>query len=565
MENGQPLVQDSTMDGMVSRFREARESLLLLVTDKGIAADGPTNLDKAKGPWQDLLGHEGEDVNYNDRLYHEFLQTQFGSDPPLNPNPPLFFSEPNPNTSISNENISTPSTMSPLSDEFDAGEEEKSLKSDLFRVHMKKVELDDGIIKIMCNYCPKTYKTVKSFGYNTYWKHVIRHHLSELVKASNQAQISRHLSKWNIRKRREMCANLQPKKQALTKASNINSPNSWKVVNNLEKKFNEAMELEERYWSQRAKVEWLRNGDQNTDNTIVGFECLHRLKHQKGKLGSMAIKLDMSKAYDRVEWKFLEGIMRRMGFSNRWINLILNCITTISYTIQINGNLHGNIKPSRGLRQGDPLLPLPLLDLCGRAFYFNSESSRVRYSYWIQGRDILKEGMQRRVGNGKSIRIYTDKWLPRPSKFMSVSQPNLGSDETVDKLISPLGRWNSELIKNNFLPDDAKCILQIPIGSGNQSDTLLWHYESNGKFSFRSGYWVGRGLISKPGASCPSAVIYWWKNFWKLNISSEIKIFLWRAVHNWIPTNFNIAKRGVKFYGLCYAFQSGMETTLQAL
>ncbi|KAK2660918.1 hypothetical protein Ddye_007451 [Dipteronia dyeriana] len=99
--------------------------------------------------------------------------------------------------------------------------------------------------------------------------------------------------------------------------------------------------------------------------------------------------------------------------------------------------------------------------------------------------------MRWRVGNGKSIRIYTDKWLPRPSKFMIVSQPNLGSDETVDKLLSPSGGWNSELIKNNFLPDDAKCILQIPIGSGNQSDTLLWHYESNGKFSVRSGYWSG--------------------------------------------------------------------------
>ncbi|KAK2652533.1 hypothetical protein Ddye_012389 [Dipteronia dyeriana] len=81
--------------------------------------------------------------------------------------------------------------MPPPSDEFDADEEEKPLKSDLFRVHMKKFELDDGTIKIMCNYCPKTYKAVKSFGYGTYWNHVKRNHPSELVKASNQGQISR--------------------------------------------------------------------------------------------------------------------------------------------------------------------------------------------------------------------------------------------------------------------------------------------------------------------------------------------------------------------------------------
>ncbi|KAK2646283.1 hypothetical protein Ddye_021478 [Dipteronia dyeriana] len=114
----------------------------------------------------------------------------------LNPIPLLiliplpFVAEPNLNIPISNENISTPSTMPPPSDEFDADEEEKPLKSDFFRVHMKKIELDDGTIKIMCNYCPKTYKAVKSFGYGTYWNHVKRNHPSELVKASNQGQIS---------------------------------------------------------------------------------------------------------------------------------------------------------------------------------------------------------------------------------------------------------------------------------------------------------------------------------------------------------------------------------------
>ncbi|KAK2646223.1 hypothetical protein Ddye_021418 [Dipteronia dyeriana] len=118
----------------------------------GGEGSGPTNLDRGKGPLQNLLEHEGEDVNYNDRLYHEFLQN----------------------------------------------EEEKPLKSDLFRVHMKKIELDGGTIKIMCNYCPKTYKAVKSFGYGTYWNHVKRNHPSELVKASNQWQISRYEQEYPI-------------------------------------------------------------------------------------------------------------------------------------------------------------------------------------------------------------------------------------------------------------------------------------------------------------------------------------------------------------------------------
>ncbi|KAK3229565.1 hypothetical protein Dsin_001446 [Dipteronia sinensis] len=150
------------------------------------------NLDRGKGPLQDLLEHEGDDVNYNDRIYHEFLQREFGSDLSPNSNPPLIISEPNLNTPTSNENISTPSTMPPSSDDFYAGEEEKPLKSDLFKTHMKKTELDDGTIKIKCNYCPKTYKTSKNFGYGTYWAHIRKNHPSEMVKASNQAQISRY-------------------------------------------------------------------------------------------------------------------------------------------------------------------------------------------------------------------------------------------------------------------------------------------------------------------------------------------------------------------------------------
>ena len=55
------------------------------------------------------------------------------------------------------------------------------------------------------------------------------------------------------------------------------------------------------------------------DNILVAFESLHHMKNKKtGKCGSMAMKLDMSKAYDRVEWEFLMKIMERMGFHSRW-------------------------------------------------------------------------------------------------------------------------------------------------------------------------------------------------------------------------------------------------------
>jgi hypothetical protein len=122
-----------------------------------------------------------------------------------------------------------------------------------------------------------------------------------------------------------------------------------------------------------------------TDNVLVAYECVHSIKNKRvGSTETCAVKLDMHKAYDRVEWIFLENMIRKLGFCERWIMLMMACVRSVRYQVRFNSDETDMFVPTRGLRQGDPLSPYLFL-LCAEGL-----SSLLMYEEEVGSIDGLR-------------------------------------------------------------------------------------------------------------------------------------------------------------------------------
>lgn len=120
-------------------------------------------------------------------------------------------------------------------------------------------------------------------------------------------------------------------------------------------------------------------------------EIAHIFNKASKKNKSIALKIDLSKAFDSLEWSSIRETLEWFNFPTKFISLIMSCITSASISVLWNGQITDSFLPSRGIRQGDPLSPY-IFVLC-----------LERLSHMIEGKVASKLWKPLRISKDVSI------------------------------------------------------------------------------------------------------------------------------------------------------------------
>uniref|UniRef100_A0A2N9EDK8 Reverse transcriptase zinc-binding domain-containing protein n=1 Tax=Fagus sylvatica TaxID=28930 RepID=A0A2N9EDK8_FAGSY len=185
-------------------------------------------------------------------------------------------------------------------------------------------------------------------------------------------------------------------------------------------------------------------------------------------------------------------------------------------------------------------------------------------------RSVLSLGMRWHIGNGNSVRITEDKWLPFSLAKTPFSVCHiLDKKERVSMLIKEdSNTWDVDRVGALFSPWEAKVICNIPLPPSRKGDRLFWNESNSGLFTVKSAYYLQRNreLVDVVGeCSQMDRERNFWKFLWSLSLPPKIKAFLWRACTGILPTNGLLWSRHMRRDGLCECCKQEVESDGHAL
>eukprot|EP00253_Pinus_taeda_P024520 PITA_24520 len=301
----------------------------------------------------------------------------------------------------------------------------------------------------------------------------------------------------------------------------------------------------------------------------VAQETIHSvtLMQKKGAV----VKIDLSKAYDRISWTYIRMLLTHLGFKINFINWVMGCITSVSFAVLINGAASPFFKGQRGLREGCPLSPLLFLLVAeGLSQLLLKAKREGSIKATIDAFKIIEKGLSWQIGSGENIRIGRDPWVGynknyalSPSLIRHLASKGFWYLNRVEKVgyssiwgqawktgeeldIHPRW-WNEwEIFKQELSRSNVR-FKDIP----NQ---LIWAYADSGSYSPKFGY---KFLMSKKCWEDP----YWWaKSIWKLKCPTKEKLFFWCILKRKVPTWDTLQARFKQGLGRCPLCKNDSET-----
>ncbi|KAH0972891.1 hypothetical protein GBA52_025047 [Prunus armeniaca] len=229
------------------------------------------------------------------------------------------------------------------------------------------------------------------------------------------------------------------------------------------------------------------------DNILLAHEAFHLLKLRKStKLYALGMKLDINKVYDRVEWNFLEAMMRKLGFANKWVRLIMSLVKSVELALVINGKPGSYFKSTRGIRQGDPLSPYLLLFVRpspNPTFWTASDAHVIKVNFddaWLASSGKAGAGLIAQNANGEFVGA---KCLSFQAESAIMAKAIAGLEGC---------KWASELgLSEVCFESDSKELVEsvkgnIKRGRWNLYPLLSRIHECNFIFSNCNWAWTGR-------------------------------------------------------------------------
>ncbi|XP_024164510.1 uncharacterized protein LOC112171581 [Rosa chinensis] len=431
-----------------------------------------------------------------------------------------------------------------------------------------------------------------------------------------------------------------------------------------------------------------------SDNTLVATEAAHFMyKLRTQNEGFFSLKLDISKAYDRLEWTFLRTMLTKLGFDVRWINIIMKCVESVTYAILVNGEQTEIITPTRGIRQGDPLSPylfilcvegfsallsqavdvgaIQGLKMCPEAptlhhlffaddsflfgaatihecqtireilniyakasgekinfqkssmvfsknvpiamqismatilavqrveehdrylglplhvgksktekFHYIKEKLTKKLVNWkskilssaelgdapsfswrsiLAGRPVLKAGVKWRAGDGVSINVWHDDWIPNCPQYQIQRPTNCQVEKVTDLIDFNERSWIIGSVSTLFPPEMVEHILSIPLARRPVRDRLYWRPKRRGLFTVKTAYWVAREHVLGDVLATTSKgirLMNFGEDFGKPRCQG-----VWRACNNLLPTRDRLLTKGYEGDSRCLLCRHPLEDT----